>query len=187
MIAAMVAAIVGSTTAAFSQAPPSLDPTAQAPAAPFFDDQLEYRPVVPDPTPSPTRARAVPKPAPTATPTTRPSTVRMTSSGRSASWAAGQWGRFKASTEASALCIAHHESWHAGLWKAIYRGPVSSTASGFAQWLDSTWRAQAKRAGVGTQYRRAYQAPAAVQAAVFAYQAEHYGLYPWAGTNCPGT
>jgi hypothetical protein len=100
------------------------------------------------------------------------------------SWTSGNWSRFSAKVQKSALCIAHHESWSAGLWRAKNR---SSTASGFAQWLDGTWRVQAKRAGVGTQYSRAYLAPPAVQAAVFAYQASHYGLYPWNGTNCPGT
>ena len=99
-------------------------------------------------------------------------------------WSQGNWSRFPASVEISARCIAHHESWHAGLWRA--KNGVSS-ASGFGQWLDGIWRVQAKRAGVGTQYARAYLAPPDVQASVFAYQAMHYGLYPWHGTNCPGT
>lgn len=98
-------------------------------------------------------------------------------------WAAGQWDRFSLKVERSARCIAHHESWTAGLWTA--RNP--SSASGFAQWLDSTWRTQTKRAGVGTQYARAFLAPPKVQAEVFAFQAEHFGLYPWVGTQCPGT
>lgn len=99
-------------------------------------------------------------------------------------WAQGNWSRFPASVEISARCIAHHESWNAGLWRAKNG---SSSASGFAQWLDGIWRVQAKRAGVGTQYARAYLAPPDIQASVFAYQAMHYGLYPWHGTNCPGT
>ena len=103
---------------------------------------------------------------------------------KSAAWVAGNWSRFKAWVEQSALCVAHHESWSSGLWTARNR---TSSASGFAQWIDSTWRVQAARAGVGTNYARAYLAPPEVQAAVFAYQALHHGLYPWHGTYCPGT
>lgn len=127
-------------------------------------------------TPDPIVVPPAPKPRPVIRPTSLPT-----------GWGAGQWDRFPARVERSALCIAHHESWTAGLWKARYRGPISSTASGFAQWLGSTWRGQAKRAGVGIQYREAYLAPPAVQAEVFAFQALHHGLYPWVGTNCPGT
>ena len=100
-------------------------------------------------------------------------------------WAQGKWTRFTAKVQRSALCIAHHESWRAGLWRAL--NSAGSTASGFAQWINSTWRTQTRRAHIGTRYARAYLAPPAVQAAVFAYQAMHHGLYPWRGTNCPGT
>jgi muramidase (phage lysozyme) len=86
--------------------------------------------------------------------------------------------------ERSARCIAKHESWSAGLWKA--ENPIS-TASGAFQFIDSTWQAVARRAGIGTQYRHASDAPPRIQAAVFAHQALNYGLYPWKGTNCPGT
>jgi hypothetical protein len=103
------------------------------------------------------------------------------------SWAAGLWNRFPARVERDALCIAHHESWNQGLWRARYPNPRVSTASAFAQWTNPTWRAQTRRAHIGTQYRRAMDAPPAVQAAVFAFQDLHYGLYPWAGTGCPGT
>lgn len=184
MIAAMAAAIVSSMTAAFSQAPSSLEPTAQAPAAPFFDDQLEFVPVVPDPLPPRVHADAAPEPAPTATPTTRPRTQTGTSSGRSASWAAGQWSRFPAWVEEFALCVAHHESWHSGLWKA--ENPVSS-ASGAFQFIDSTWSAWARRAGVAAP-RHASAASASTQAYVFAYGLiNHGGRRAWHGTNCPGT
>jgi hypothetical protein len=104
-------------------------------------------------------------------------------------WIEGNWSRFSVSVQRSALCIAHHESWgtHNGrrLWTAL--NLAGSTASGFAQWIDSSWQVQAKRAGIGTQYRRAVYAPAEIQAAVFAYQATNFGLYPWEGTQCPGT
>lgn len=134
----------------------------------MVDDAAHADPVIPTPAPKP-------KPKPV-----KPSYIP-------ASWSAGQWSRFPARVERSARCIAKHESWTAGLWRARYHGPVTSDASGFAQWLGSSWRTQAKRAGVGTQYRAAYLAPPAVQAEVFAFQMLHHGLYPWVGTNCPGT
>ena len=91
-------------------------------------------------------------------------------------WAKGHWDRWPAKVEKTARCISKHESWNAGLWTARNR---HSTASGFAQWLDPIWRQQARRAHVGTQYARAYLAPPRIQAAVFAYQAQHYGIGPW--------
>lgn len=99
-------------------------------------------------------------------------------------WAAGRWDRFPAHVERSARCIAKHESWTAGLWKA--ENPVS-TASGAFQFVDGTWRAVAARAGVGEAFSHASDAPPHVQAAVFAHQAMNHGLYPWKGTHCPGT
>lgn len=101
-------------------------------------------------------------------------------------WAAGDWGRFPARVQTTALCIAHHESWnlHNGrrLWTAL--NLAGSSASGFAQWTNETWRGETKRAHVGTAYARAYLAPPRIQAAVFAYQMLHYGIYPWKGTHC---
>lgn len=114
-------------------------------------------------------------PAPTVSPASLP-----------AGWGAGLWARFPARVEIDARCIAHHESWTAGLWRAVNRGRGTS-ASGFGQWEDGSWQVQAARAGVGTEYARAYLAPPAVQAAVFAFQDLRHGLYPWAGTGCPGT
>lgn len=46
----------------------------------------------------------------------------------------------------------------------------SSSASGAYQFVDKTWRSAAKDAGVGAEYRHAYQAPKAVQDKVF----DHY-------------
>ncbi len=105
----------------------------------------------------------------------------------SSGWDAGDWDRFPAWVEQSARCIAKHESWNQGLWKAINPNTRVSTASGFAQWTNPTWRAQTARAGIGEQFGRAVYAPPRIQAAVFAHQAQNYGLYPWKGTGCPGT
>lgn len=138
--------------------------------AQMVDDAASSRP---DPLPK--------LPAPKPRPVVKPTDVRLSG------WSAGQWSRFPARVERSARCIAKHESWNAGLWRARYHGPIASNASGFAQWLGSTWRTHTKRAGVGTRYRAAYLAPPAVQAEVFAFQMLHHGLYPWVGTNCPGT
>lgn len=99
------------------------------------------------------------------------------------SWAAGDWERFSPHIRAAAECVARHESWNAGLWVA--KNPYSS-ASGAFQFIDGTWRASAKRAGVGQQYARAYLAPPRVQASVFAY-VWRTSPSAWNGTGCPGT
>jgi hypothetical protein len=98
----------------------------------------------------------------------------------------GWWGRFPAKVERSALCVAKHEAW-GKLWTAKWKGdPRISTASGFAQWINSTWRVNAKRAGVRVTSRAMY-APPRDQAKVFAWMWTHKGKKAWAGTNCPGT
>jgi hypothetical protein len=56
-----------------------------------------------------------------------------------------------------------------GNYKAIAKG---STASGAYQFIDSTWRAQAKAAGIGTEYPSAYLAPPQIQDAVAAHYVE---------------
>lgn len=117
-------------------------------------------------TPSPARPTDIPKSLPIG----------------GSTWLAGQWQRFPAWVETKAFCIAHHESWSAGLWRA-QNG--SSSASGFAQWLTGTWQIETQRSGLGRAYSRAREAPAQVQAAVFAWQVQHGGgLYPWAPDGC---
>lgn len=142
-------------------------------------DAAHVDPPKPKPKPVVRASTPKPKPKPTVHHVTPP---RSTDKG----WAAGDWGRFPARVQTTALCIAHHESWtmHNGrrLWTAL--NLAGSTASGFAQWINDSWRTQAQRARVGTQYARAYLAPPRVQAAVFAYQMLHHGLYPWKGTHC---
>lgn len=100
-----------------------------------------------------------------------------------ASWRKA-WAGLPLKVERLAWCVAHHESWNLGLWTAVYPDPSVSTASGFAQWTDPTWRTQTKRAGVGRGYSRGMYAPPRVQALVFAYQVTHHGMYPWDGTGC---
>lgn len=89
-------------------------------------------------------------------------------------------------------CIRRHESWNIGMYTAIYSGPVSSTASGAYQFLDSTWQGNAKWAKfngefVARGYARAYQAPPWVQDTVFIHSVKNGGLKAWRGTGCPGT
>jgi hypothetical protein len=119
----------------------------------------------------------------TPTPAPRPS-VASRMAPRSPGWGAGNWSRFPASIERAARCVAKHESWDAGLWTATNPYERISTASGFAQWIDSTWRAHARRAGVGAEYRRAKDAPPEVQAAVFAHNWVNGGRGAWRGTGC---
>ncbi len=94
----------------------------------------------------------------------------------------GWWGRFPAKVERAALCVFRHESW-GKMW--LGQNPVS-TASGAAQWINSTWRVNAARAGVPVTARARY-APPKDQAKVFAWMWLHGGKKAWRGTNCPGT
>lgn len=175
----IVPGLMGWSTAEFTQSTPPIqiqsDPI---PPHRFFADPIDAATI--DIVPVSKRSNVVHK----SVPVVKKKVVYSRVSSSSGPWSKGNWSRFPASVEISARCIAHHESWSAGLWRAKNR---VSSASGFAQWLDGTWRVQAKRAGVGTQYARAYLAPPDIQASVFAYQAMHYGLYPWHGTNCSGT
>lgn len=102
----------------------------------------------------------------------------------SSSWARGRWYRYSPRVERWAACVARHESLTAGLWRA--RNP-SSTASGAFQWLDSTWRAHAARAGVAHIPDRAYLASPRKQARVLAWAARHGQQQAWYGTGCDGT
>lgn len=91
------------------------------------------------------------------------------------------WAKFDPEVERFAICVARHESWRAGLWKA--RNPYTS-ASGAFQYLDSTWRLQSRRAGV-TGYARAYLAPPDAQALTFAVNVSRYNSWTsWRGAHC---
>lgn len=135
----------------------------------------EPTPTVEAPKPQKPSAAPKPKPAPS-TPAPRPKPVS------NASWdsTADIWAKWPAWVEAFALCVAHHESWHSGLWTA--QNP-SSSASGFAQWLDGTWRSHSLAAGLGG-YSRAMYAPPRIQAAVFARAVTKFGPSAWSGTHC---
>lgn len=94
------------------------------------------------------------------------------------------WAQFPASIEVFAKCVSHHESWSGHMWAA--ENPISTASGGF-QFIDSTWRAWAARAGVSAPGHAAH-APPSTQAYVFAYGITHYGgRRAWHGTNCPGT
>ena len=91
------------------------------------------------------------------------------------------WAKFDPEVERFARCVAHHESWGAGLWKARNR---YTSASGAFQYLDSTWRLQSRRAGV-TGYARAYLAPPDAQALTFAVNVSRYNSWTsWRGAHC---
>jgi hypothetical protein len=127
--------------------------------------------------PAPVKPSAAPKPKPVSKPA--PPAPKPPSTG---SWAstADVWAKWPAWVQTFALCVAKHESWHAGLWTA--QNPYS-TASGFAQWLDGTWRSHSLAAGLGG-YSRAMYAPPRIQAAVFARAVTKFGPSAWSGTNC---
>ena len=78
-----------------------------------------------------------------------------------------------------ATCVAHHESWHAGLWKALN----PSGASGFGQWMPPTWQANAARAGVPVT-RTALLSPPGDQVKVFIWMFDHHEQGAWRGTHC---
>jgi hypothetical protein len=78
-------------------------------------------------------------------------------------------------------CVIRHESLTAGLYRA--QNPVS-TASGAYQFTNGTWRAYQLRAGFGSRYARAKDAPPRVQDAVFSYAISQGDYYHWKGTHC---
>jgi peptidoglycan hydrolase-like protein with peptidoglycan-binding domain len=91
------------------------------------------------------------------------------------------WAKFAPEVERFALCVAHHESWGAGLWTAR---SSNGLYSGAFQWNDDTWRIQSHRAGI-RGYERAYQAPPDAQALTFAVAiAKYHSWSSWDGTNC---
>jgi len=91
------------------------------------------------------------------------------------------WAKFDPSVEQFALCVAHHESWRAGLWTAR---SSNGLYTGAFQYNDKTWRVQSHRAGI-TGYARAYQAPPDAQALTFAVNVSKYHAWSsWIGTGC---
>ena len=126
------------------------------------------------------KPKPAPKPAPVSTPKPKPKPAVAAPAGSGWSAAASVWDDYPAWVGRFALCVANHESMHAGLWTA--QNPYSS-ASGAFQFIDGSWRAYSKSAGLGG-YARAKHAPPVVQARVFAHVVTEYGAYPWKGTHC---
>ncbi len=178
-------------------APPSLAETFSAAPVVVIDPRAERRevasrsltrtPVVPRPAPviprppkasTPPSAKPKPKPPLAVKPTPKPKPAT------NAGWHAADavWAKYPSWVGEFALCVANHESMHAGLWTA--QNPYSS-ASGAFQYIDSSWRSYSRSAGLGG-YARALYAPPSVQAAVFAHTVTEYGRYPWKGTHCGG-
>ena len=77
-------------------------------------------------------------------------------------------------------CVRAHESAEAGLYRA--QNPTS-TASGAYQFLDSTWRNVAPKAGF-PGYSRAIHAPPRVQDHVALWLYNNGGRSAWNGTGC---
>jgi hypothetical protein len=77
-------------------------------------------------------------------------------------------------------CIRRHESDRAGGYNAQNQ---SSSASGAYQFIDSTWRTAAARAG-HPGYSRAKYAPWYIQDAVALYTINHGGRSHWRGSGC---
>jgi muramidase (phage lysozyme) len=84
-------------------------------------------------------------------------------------------------------CIRAHESDTAGGYRAVYSGPVSSTASGAYQMIDRTWRFLAESSGVDPVSPRAFQASPADQDRAARWALSHGYGWVWTGTGCPGT
>lgn len=98
-----------------------------------------------------------------------------------AAWRAVHDHRVSVQNNSFLACVRAHESAEAGLYSA--QNPRSS-ASGAYQFLDSTWRVVANRAGHGN-YARAIHAPWYVQDAVAYDTAIRRGeRYHWSGTGC---
>lgn len=91
------------------------------------------------------------------------------------------WAKFSPEVERFALCVAHHESWRAGLWKAR---SSDGRYTGAFQYDDQTWIVHSHRAGI-SGYARAYLAPPDAQALTFAVAISKYHSWSsWLGTNC---
>lgn len=136
---------------------------------------------VPIPVPGPT-VTVKPKPAPTKTiyVTRSPQVSRAeertapTSKGNLWAGATGIWDGQSALYVNRAICIVQHESWHSGTYTA--ENPTSS-ASGVGQWIDSTWLAHAKYAGIKVVPHASNNSPT-VQDRVLVY-AVHHLMYAW--------
>ena len=126
------------------------------------------------------KPKPAPKPAPVSTPKPKPKPAVAAPAGSGWAAAASVWDDYPAWVGRFALCVANHESMNAGLWTA--QNPYSS-ASGAFQFIDGSWRAYSRSAGLGG-YARAKHAPPVVQAQVFAHVVTEYGAYPWKGTHC---
>lgn len=160
-----------------TSAPPPA-PVVGSPAAQSAQGVVEYRPAVP------VARDAVSSAADPVTRTERPASrtsARLSSDRR---WIKGNWKRWGVRVETFAICVAKHESWHAGLWDA--ENPISS-ASGAFQFIDQTWQVMARRAGVRHVPRHASDASARKQARVMAYAVRTHQRFHWHGTYCPGT
>jgi hypothetical protein len=79
-------------------------------------------------------------------------------------------------------CIRQHESHHN--YKA--HNPRSSAAGAY-QFLDGTWRGNAKFVPEAKSYSSASHAPNWVQDLVFIHSIQQGGIRAWHGTWCPGT
>lgn len=141
-------------------------------------------------TPEPLPAKTVyvkPKPRPTKTiyverakqPASRSfQRTAPTSAGNLWPGATSVWDGQSAFYRNRAICIVKRESWHSGTYRA--ENPIS-TASGVGQWIDSTWLAHAKYAGVKVVPHASNNSPA-VQDRVLVWGV-HKGMYAWAW-NC---
>jgi hypothetical protein len=76
-------------------------------------------------------------------------------------------------------CVRNHESHHN--YTAQNR---ISTASGAYQMLAAVWQGNAKWVPAAKQYKKARNAPPAVQDAVFIHSLKHGGADNWNGTHC---
>lgn len=90
------------------------------------------------------------------------------------------WDRQPRWVRRFAVCVVAHESRWAGLYRA--QNPTS-TASGVAQWIDSTWRAHVRLAGVPAHARHAAYASRRIQDRVFVWGVRHNPA-AWAGDRC---
>lgn len=142
---------------------------------------------VPVPVPGPTvTVTAKPEPRPTKTiyversQQTSRSYPRPTPAADTKLWAGATsvWDSQSPKYVARAVCIVHHESWSAGTYKA--ENPTS-TASGVGQWVDATWLAHAKYAGIKVVPHASNNSPT-IQDRVLVWGV-HHGMYAWAH-NC---
>jgi hypothetical protein len=137
-----------------------------------YQDRIYYVESEPAATPDPTVTITV-------TPTPRPTQASRASREKQSvpSWAT-----------AFRDCVINHESaeYPAGEWpKRPYdaENPTSS-ASGAFQFVDGTWKFYASELDFYPKYKRASDAPAFVQDAVFFHAILQGDFYHWNGTDC---